>query len=120
CKSRCMVKASGRGRKYLRDSGYFVWYDRSRKESNSIVARGIYVVRDYSESYTNVETQYTVTSMYLFEPGKSRMIDSYLWNDTYWRKRKSIISESGTSMQNIRCHYSRESIKKAVKGTLFQ
>lgn len=120
CNSFCTVKASGRGRKYLQDRGYFVWYDHSLKDKNSIVARGIYVVRDYSGPYTNVETKYTVTSMYLFEQGKSRMIDNYCWNNTYWRKRKSIISESTTSMQNIRSHYSRESIERAVKGTPFQ
>lgn len=51
CHSWCTVKASGRGRKYLQDKGYFVWYDHSLKDSNSIVARGIYVKRDYSKSY---------------------------------------------------------------------
>jgi hypothetical protein len=55
--------------------------------------------------------------MYVFEPGKSLMVDRS-WGK--WRKRKSIISESTTSMQNTRCFYSRENIERAVKGTLFQ
>lgn len=120
CTSRCQVKSNGRGRKYLRDDAYFVWYRKSVIDPKSITAQGIHVIRDYSDNYHNVETKFQVTAMYLFEPGKSRMIDRYGWNETYWRKRNSIISESSTSFQNYRCFCSHESIKEAVKGTPFQ
>lgn len=120
CDSKCMVKSSGRGRKYLLDTGYFVWYERSVKDKNTITARGIYVRRDYSGDYKKVETTFRVTAMYLFEQGKSTMIQNYYWNENSWELKKSIISESGTTMQNIRCFCSHDSIKNAVKGTLFQ
>lgn len=119
CDSQCRVKSSGRGRTYLRDNAYFVWYEKSLKDPSAITARGIYVSRDYSGEYTNVETKFTVTAMYLFEQGRSRMIDTY-WAGSGWRKRKTIISESGTSMQNVRSYCSYESIGNAVKGTPFQ
>ncbi|KEF40440.1 PcfJ-like protein [Schinkia azotoformans MEV2011] len=119
CQSICTVKASGRGRKYLQDRGYFVWYEKSLVNSIAITARGIEVYRDYSGDYKKVQTDFHVTAIYLFEPGKTLMIDRYYWNSS-WRKRKSIISESNTSKKNIRCYYSRESIAEAVKGTLFQ
>jgi hypothetical protein len=120
CSSVCQVKSSGRGRKYLRDDAYFVWYEKSVIDPKAITARGVHVIRDYSDNYHNVETKFQVTAMYLFEPGHSRMIDRYAWNETYWRKRSSIISESNTSFQNYRCFCSHESIEDAVKGTPFQ
>ncbi|WP_214780270.1 PcfJ domain-containing protein [Bacillus sp. ISL-45] len=120
CSLYCQVKSHGRGRKYLRDDAYFVWYEKSISNPKSITARGIHVKRDYSESYHDVETKFRVTALYLFEPGQSRMIENYYWNETYWKKRSSIISESNTSFQNYRCFCSHASIKEAVKGTPFQ
>jgi len=120
CAAVCTVKSAGRGRKYMRDSAYVVWYDKSVKDVRSLVARGLLVTRDYSENYHNVQTKYIVTSVYLFEPGQSWMLDNYWWNENHWRIRKSIISESSTSMQNRQCYFAHQSIDKAVQGTPFQ
>lgn len=118
CGSMCTVKASGISRKYLIDDGYFLWYEKSVKCPNSITARGLYVSRDYRGDYKKVNTEFSVTAMYLFQPGFSIMFDRY-WGGE-WFERKSVISEAGTSMQNIRCFYSEKNIAQTVKDTPFQ
>lgn len=118
CESECVAKSSGRGRGKMYDEAYFVWYEKSLTSPNAITARGIHVIRDYRECYRSAETKFRVTAMYVFEPGKSVMIDQE-WKGN-WRKRRSIYSESTGVMRYKNCYYSRKSISKAVEGTLFQ
>lgn len=119
CSSLCVVKGAGMGRKKLVDTAYFVYYEKSVKDREAIVARGIYVVRDYSGDYHETETQYYPVALYLFKPGYSKMAHRYAWSDTWW-ERKSICSESDNSMKNVYCSFSKQSIAEAVKGTPFQ
>lgn len=118
CHSECTVKASGRGRKYLRDSTYFVYYEKSIASPGSIIARGIYAVRDYSGDFTKVNTIYTTDAMYLFEPGNSQMFVRGYYGPRFY-ERDTIISESNNyNWAIIGCSY--ESIAEAAEGTLFQ
>lgn len=119
CASTCKVKASGRGRKHLVDDAFFIWYEKSILDKDAIVARGIYVKRNYSGDYKKVDTLYNCCYMYLFEQGNAEMYELYSWQGN-WRKRKSIISQFATSMQSKRCFVSRENIAEAVNGTPFQ
>lgn len=122
CNSKCIVKASGRGRKYLQDTGYFVYYEKSRINPKAIIARGIYAVRDYSGDYRHVKTELFDKAWYLFdmEEGSKMGKDFY-----YWGSRKHNI-EACKSVYSL-CHefnpkytaigYSRTSIIEAVKDT---
>ncbi|OIJ17083.1 hypothetical protein BKP37_00650 [Anaerobacillus alkalilacustris] len=118
CESECTVKDSGRGRKYLADDAYLVWYEKSLIDPEAITARGLYVRRDYSGGYHNVQTDFSVQVMYFFKPGECRMIEPS-WGGG-WKERKSVFSISNSVMQHKRSHYSRGSIASAVKGTMFQ
>lgn len=138
CKSLCIVKASGKGRKTLIDDAYFVWYEKSLVNPDAIVALGIYVIRDYTGDYYKTETMFKTAAMYLFEPGKegkpgrSKMLRcSTYWSgywgrgagpqfENRWYKSKSIISEFDNSMKNKRCLLALESVVPAVHGTPFQ
>lgn len=121
CQSICIVKQRGRGRKYLLDSGYFVYFSKSLVDPNTITARGIFVQRDYSEDYTKVETVYKVTALYVFGNGKSQMMNrAYWWSGATWDVRKSIIAESNSIMASKSCYLSEESVAEAVAGTPFQ
>lgn len=127
CKSMCIVKASGYGRKRMVDEAYFVYYEKSVLNPQAIVARGIYAVRDYRFDYHKVETQFKTAALYVFEPGNSRMFKRYLYYSGhagecivgYWDKCKSVFSLFNNQMMNIRNFCSRGSIKEAVKGTSF-
>lgn len=120
CKSQVFVKASGRGRKQMYDRAYFVYYEKSLIDPAGIIARGIYIARDFTGDYYKTETKFETTALYLFKPGeKSKMYTRHYWG-TGWSERASITAERLTSMKYVRCYYSRESIAAAVKGTPFQ
>lgn len=129
CGSECSVKASGKGRKYMVDEAYFVYYEKSLVNPNAITARGLYAVRDYREDYRDVETLVEVKAMYLFEPGSSVMVERpWLWySDTNgmsmgerWSTHKTVSSLSNSIMSHKPCYCSRDSIRTAVQGTPFQ
>lgn len=130
CKSRCIVKASGIRRSRLIDEAYFVYYEKSFKNPNAIIARGIYAVRDYTSDYWNVETQYLERAWYVFEMGKSVMLAQ---NGYYsaagtmqaysFGECKSVFSMYGhyhNNSLNLVLACSLESIKEAVKDTPFR
>lgn len=131
CSSECIVKASGISRKKMVDQVYFVYYEKSVINPQAITARGIYAVRDYRGDFRKVETLFEPKAMYVFEPGSSVMIHRphvyysftrgffHNWSSTF-NTTKSILSECDTSMANIPCYCSEESIRKAVAGTPFQ
>lgn len=119
CDSRCTVKASGMSRKYLYDTAYVVYYEKSAASPNAIVARGIYVKRDYRGDYKNVETQYYPENLYLFEPCNSEMyyFSSY---SRKWIKNDKVRSSYSDYSNGIAKKCSIESIKTAAAGTPFQ
>ena len=120
CGSKCMAKDHGRGRKYLSDSGYFVWYEKSLTDPNTIVAQGFLVRRDYSDEYREIETKYINTSRYVFTPGEAKMYANYYWQGDDWHLRNTIVSECSNNMANRSCYWSYPNIEKAVQGTPFQ
>jgi DNA-directed RNA polymerase subunit RPC12/RpoP len=122
CSSKCIVKASGMHRKNLRDEAYFVYYEKSKKDPNVIVARGIYVYRSYNEDYRKVETIYSINALYVFEVGKSKMYTKNYWSyGRCYGECKSIYSlyNQGhiSTISSICCY---ESLERAVKKTPFQ
>lgn len=118
CGSRCEVKNHGTSRKYMIDSGFVVYYEKSKVNPNAIIARAWRVSRDYTKEYTEVKTHYQHLAKYLFEPGNAEMYERYFWNDT-WHKCNSVYSlESKSLHANNWC--SEESIRKAIQGTPFQ
>ncbi|MEN6325817.1 MAG: PcfJ domain-containing protein [Syntrophomonas sp.] len=130
CKSKCVVKASGRGHKYLVDDAYFIYYEKSAKNPEAIVARGILAVRDYSGDFRSVKTKYLTTALYIFELGQSIMLTNYgyysmaktmqQWGG--WEKRKSIFSmlEQASAGNKKILYASLDNIEAAVKDTPFR
>jgi len=122
CSSKVTVHSSGMGRKYMVDNVYFVYYEKSIKDPNVLIARGIQVERDYRFDYHNIKTQYLLRAMYIFDSvnHKSTMLKQSYYSGFYEQKN-SIFSLMGPMEQRgARVCYSRESIEKAVKGTPFK
>lgn len=131
CKSICTAKHSGRGRKYLKDNAYFVWFEKSVvNPNNTIVAQGIYAERDYREDYTNVKTEYRVKTWYIFDINKGGiMFGEPRWvgeHKQYYQQYKSVYSYFYKYSPNITRYsdyhiiyagVSKESIREAVKDT---
>lgn len=128
CHSECTVKSSGRGRKYMVDESYFVYYQKSVKDSSVITARGIYVVRDYRFDYKNIDTQYSNIAFYIFKPNESVMLKRdcyYSCAGTFYEgalgKGKSIYSLFYKDhIGNIYSCYSRKSLQSAIENTPFK
>lgn len=119
CESSCTVKSHGISRKYMIDSAYVVYYEKSLIDPQSIIARAFSVDRAYRGDYTKVVTTYTTLAKYLFQPGKATMYENYYWNKEDWYKCRSVHSKESKSIYaNNRC--SEDSIKEAIKGTSFQ
>jgi len=122
CKSKVMVRSSGMGRKYMIDNVYFVFYEKSIKDPNVLIARGIQAQRDYRYDYTRVKTDYFLIAMYVFDSvkGESVMLKHSYYGDSFDRT-SSICSLSGPFEQKgARVGYSRESIEVAIKDTPFK
>lgn len=119
CKSKCVLKASGRGRKYMIDEAVFEYYEKSVIDPSILVAREIYVTRDYRYSYMDPIVKYYELALYIFEMGKSAMLKKNYYNDSYF-KTVSVYKNVEGHLQNCSYEYSAESIRKAVKGTQFQ
>lgn len=120
CGSKCEVKSSGRGRKYMVDRAYFVYYEKSLLNPNVIIAQGFYAYRDYRESYHNVETELKLEAQYLFDSGQA-VYYTKTWEHS-WRfaEQKNVLSLMDREYRHFYCYCSRESIEKAVAGTPFQ
>lgn len=129
CNNACTVKSNGRGRSSLIDEAYFVYYEKSVKNPQTIVARGFQAVRDYRGDVTQVKTQYLATAFYVFEMGNAVMLSRYgyysmagtmeTWGTLH--KRKSVYSNFGSMLNTKRIlAYSRESLREAVQGTPFR
>lgn len=120
CKSKCTAKHAGKGRNNLRDTAYFVFYEKSVKDSNVITARGIYVERDYFGDYKETETYYNTKFYYAFEMGKAIMLKSNYYSEI--EKTSSIYTgyKNYAWNRSIILNCCIPSIKKAVKGTPFE
>ncbi|MGN7457876.1 PcfJ domain-containing protein [Paenibacillus pasadenensis] len=122
CRSACRVKASGRGRKRLIDEAYLIWYEKSTIDPQAIIARGFYMLRDYSGNYRETETVIKPVAMYLFEWGQGgRMLRRDYWSRYInWQATSSVFSEAKRSMDYKPCFHSRANIRRAVEGTPFR
>jgi hypothetical protein len=129
CKSKCITKASGRGRSTMIDEGYFVYYEKSQVDPEAIVAMGIYAARDYRGDYTKVDTVYAETAIYIFKMGKSLMLKRYAFYSNreccikvgeYERcKKVHSLCEQG-HFASISTGFSKDSVKQSIKNTPFQ
>jgi DNA-directed RNA polymerase subunit RPC12/RpoP len=122
CRSKVMVRSGGMGRKYMIDNVYFVYYEKSIKDPNVLVARGIQAQRDYRFDYHRVKTHYFLRAMYIYDSvkGESTMLEhSFYGND--FEKKSSVFSLAGPYEQRgCRTCYSRGSIESSVKDTPFK
>ncbi|MFJ2044546.1 PcfJ domain-containing protein [Paenibacillus taichungensis] len=116
CKSTCKVRASGLGRKYMKDRAVVVWYEKSVIDSGAIVARIIEVKRDYSGDYTKVETMYSSDQHYVFQSGSS----NYYSYGTQLPEVRSAFDTVFSGYGRYPKHMCKANIKKAVQGTAFQ
>jgi hypothetical protein len=74
----------------LVSQAYFVWYEKSPIDQQTIIARGFLAVRDFRFDYRNVETQLQLETFYVFQWGHpgSMFWDSCCfyprWRDPSW------------------------------------
>lgn len=128
CKSETKVKHDWRGHSKLIDKTYFHYFEKSRKNKEAIVCRGIYAVRNYAGSARAVKTKYEVHTYYIFEMGNSQMMLS--WHNRYYCYEPAISYDIRKSVyprfinyqdfKGINLDISIESVRNAVKGTQFQ
>ena len=130
CKTACKAKSAGKGRKQLVDRAYITYYLKSAIDPSSIVAIGMYAVRDFSRDFLNVTTQFAEKSLYVFTPNKGGT--GFARRANYWSAQQSM--EIGhyqrqskvhcqwlrDNIGHIPCYYSRESISSAIQGTPYQ
>lgn len=120
CDSKCKVKASGISRKSLIDGAYFVYYEKSVINPLAIIARGFHVRRDYRGDFKDIETKYTLSSMYVFEVGKSQMYYTSGWSDIGWVEANNVRSEFANYRNWVPTYCNFDSIKEAIKDTPFK
>lgn len=116
CKSKCFVRAAGISRKFMEDRAVFVWYEKSLLNSKAITARVISVYRDYSGDFKDVQTVYSASHMYLFEPGQSY----YFWGLAPCKSVYSAFDRYYGGFSRVSRYMSLSNIRNAVKGTPFQ
>ncbi|MGE6515169.1 PcfJ domain-containing protein [Lysinibacillus sphaericus] len=116
CNSKCIYKHDWRSRMYLRDSAYFLWFEKSLIDPEVFTAMWVHVKRDYSGDFKKVENEYTKIALYTFKLGESAMYDVH-----YWRKDALIKMKSVHSPQlHYRNTVATESLKDAITGTQFE
>lgn len=131
CGRKATVIMTWYGRSKMIDDAYFVYYEKSHIDPKTIVARGIYAVKDYRESFKKVMTHMKTQALYVFTMGKPSMYERYAW---FTRSDGKNTIETGSFSRcasvysalryywnrNVFADYSRESIAEAVQGTPFQ
>lgn len=119
CKSECKVKASGLGRKYMIDEANFEYYEKSVVDPSVITAREIRVTKDYRYNYKNINPKYDIVALYVFQMGKSIMLQSS-WYGGGYGLTQSVYPDLRGHLYKLDYRYSHSSIENAVKGTPFQ
>ena len=119
CKSKCTIKASGRGRKFMVDEALFEYYEKSIIDPSILVARGIRVTMDYRSSYENIKVNYSTLALYVFQMGKSIMLKASYYYGNYF-KTGSVYKNVEGYLNRLPYEFSLASLENAVKGTPFQ
>jgi predicted RNA-binding Zn-ribbon protein involved in translation (DUF1610 family) len=121
CGSECTVKNSWRGHKYLQDEACFIYFEKSIKDSNVLVAKGYYARRSYGGDYRNVYNQYALEAIYLFNlsTNKAKMFKDQYWRHEF-RETSSIYSFNINGLARHPFYCSNKSIEHAVKDTEFK
>lgn len=117
CDSKCTYKKDWLGRKYLTDSAYFLWFEKSLVNPKAIVASWVYCSRNYSGAYKDVKTVCKRMALYTFELGKSEMYEVYTWHNDKLEKRGSIYNYNTSSLL---FKVSIQSLIDAILGTPFE
>ena len=129
CRVACTVKSGWRGRKYLINEAYFVYYLKSAVDPQAIVAIGTRAVRDFTGDYRTVETLFAEIDLFVFQHGKpgqafhrynyysmAKTMQTYEWTKAVAAKCQFNRDRNN----NIHCACSLASVKVAVAGTPFQ
>lgn len=119
CNSKCTAISAGLGRSRMIDHARFTYYEKSAIDPSVLVARSIYVVRDYRKEYRSVENMHTVDAWYIFNHGhKPQMIVKG------WRGEAEINATTFSYYAKLgggvvqKCP--EEAFKRAIEGTPFQ
>jgi ribosomal protein S6 len=139
CKSECIVKSTRYQRKSLVDRSTFLHFEKSVLDPDTIVGRGFYAVRDYSNDYRDMKTEYMEAAVYIFKIGeKPVMLKRDVWyydkthlTRSFWRmnegpsighfaKTCSIYRFNTNALARYEYCFNYESLKKAIKNTSFK
>lgn len=124
CKSELQVKLTRYGRKGLQNYACFLTFDKSMTDKeNTIVARGFYAKRDYSDDYKNVKTRYKEIGRYIYSPKESVMLrNRYYWDleRKKWDKCCSIGKYNIDGLSSCPSYVDVGSFRTAIAGTRFK
>lgn len=118
CRSEVQVRASGRGRKYMFDESYFVYFEKSKIDKDVIIAKGIAADKSYKGDYKESTIRYYIKALYIFEINNPVMLINQYWGNDIenFRKAGSIYP---VTINSINCMYltNLNSLDKAVENT---
>lgn len=122
CVGDYQVRSAGMSRKTFIDRRYFTWFEKSLIDPNTIIAKGIHVIRDYRNDYRNVVDEYELYAAYIFEYGvgaKMIVADGYYG---YWHTRETIndatLNRTYLNAVNVGVNYN--SFYKSIADTSFK
>lgn len=129
CSSSVLVKSIGRGRGKMIDKAFVVWYEKSLIDPEAITATGYNISMDYRENMYGI-TSIVPVARYLFENGKSTMMhrdpyapgvlmDGVMEYENGWKFASKPFSMIGKNSFTINAEQSVESLKNAIKDTVF-
>lgn len=115
CYKELKSKSAGMGRKALKHAATLIWYEKSKINSEIVIARGFVVERDYSKDFYRVEDKFYEEAFYIFSKGKSFMFTKGYGAD--WYIRKSIYRFNINGLANMPYYYNMNNILEAIEGT---
>lgn len=116
CYEKLKTKSINKGRRGLVHSATIIWYEKSKVDNYSVVARGFTVVRDYSEDIYEPGNSYIEQAFYLFTIKGCRMFKRNWWTNE-WEPTQSIYRFNINSLANMPFYHSYENIEKTIENT---
>ena len=109
--------------KKMVDEDYYLHYEKSKLNTDVVIARGFLCTRDYSGDFRAVKTQYELEVFYYFEVGKAFMIKRDWWSGLFYVKETAhpINNQANWKIWSVYPYtYNWGSLLKAIEGTPFK
>lgn len=107
------ARYAGYSRKFLYEQDNIIWYEKSHKDNNVIVAKAMHVVSSHQGSRRT--TKYYLTALYKFEIGNCQMAKRSYYDKKIYIEDKVKTPEYGAKYYEI-----VENFNKCIKDTKFK